>query len=142
MVIKVYDYGGCAVIVWKRVNEVIVVHLQLDIGMVELLQSTKDSFDLQYPAVATGPSAGVAPLPRPAGDWTRYAVTVPGAVAPTVDAPLRYGTDWYLTGKPVFTIPSTELLIHARNLPGGFPVVDALEIDIGRMYYASYHAMQ
>jgi hypothetical protein len=140
IVIKVYDYGGCAVIVWRRVDGVVMVHLQLDIGMVALLESAKDSFNVQYQAVVTGPSAGIVLLPRSAGNWTRYAVTVSGAVVPTVGAPLDYDTQWYLTtlGRPVLTIPSAELLIHANNLPQGFPVVHALEIDIGLMYYSSY----
>ena len=116
MGINIYGNGSCAAFVWERGAEGIQLVLQQSIGVIDLSDASKESFD-----VDGGRSLGIASLPgAPRAGWIRHEVHT-GGVPPTHASPLNYTRDWYQTPsrRPLYTVPAGNIRVRVNNPPRG-----------------------
>ena len=135
MGINIYGNGSCAAFVWERGAEGIQLVLQQSIGIIDLTDASKESFD-----VDGGISFGIASLPRASrAGWIRYEVHT-GGVTPTHASPQSYTRDWYQAplARPLYTVPAGNIRLRMNNPPGGVAGMGDLVIDAGRIFYSAF----
>jgi hypothetical protein len=134
MVLKSYNYGGCAVVVWVRRNGIIEVGCQMDIGVQRLQQASKtalSSHPRALPVVLTQ-----MPIVDPL-KWESFEVVPPGAVLPTLLNPLSFDIDWYTARSPTYTAVGVVALLRLRLNLAEWPATANTDpvIDCGAIYY-------
>lgn len=135
MGIKIFENGSCAVLVWEKHFGTIQLVLQQSIGVTDMTEDSKMSFDVDGGTT----HFGIASLPgAPRHSWIRHNVHT-GGVAPTPAAPLIYSRDWYRAplARPQYTVPAQDIMVHINNAPTGV-AVDDLIIDAGRIFYSAF----
>ena len=142
MVVKIYHCQNyCAHLVWERVGGNIVLVQQNSIGIVDLPQATKSSFNVDGGIN----HLGIQSLPAVDPDnWRRYAVCNEGegVVVPTQEDPLEYDDDWYQAplSRPVYTVPAATLTDRMNKAPEGL-IIDDLVIDAGNIFYSAFQIL-